>query len=118
MTEPIARGVQEAFDAAVNGDVEPLVALLAEDVDWRGLERGRWLRTRVVDPNVTPEARIVWGSASVFIVRLSWQPIDEPGARSMFQVLRFEAAKIREMADYRTLALATRTAKRFADRAV
>jgi len=34
----------------------------------------------------------------------------------MFQVLRFRADKIREMADYRALEEATRTAKRFAGR--
>jgi ketosteroid isomerase-like protein len=42
----LARDVQEAFDAAVGGDVEPLGALLGDDVDWRGLERGRWLWRR------------------------------------------------------------------------
>ena len=60
---------------------------------------------------------MVWGSATAFVVGLSWQPIDGPGSRSMFQVLRFEAGRIREIADYRTLAAATRTAKRFADNA-
>lgn len=60
---------------------------------------------------------MLWDSATVFIVGLSWRPIDDPGARSMFQVLRFQDGKIREIADYRTLAEATRTAKRFADSA-
>ncbi len=46
VAEPLAREVQEAFDAAVSGDIEPLVALLGDDVDWRGLERGRWLWRR------------------------------------------------------------------------
>jgi hypothetical protein len=32
----------------------------------------------------------------------------------MFQVLRLHAGKIHEMADYRTLGQATKTAKRFA----
>lgn len=59
----------------------------------------------------------MWDGGEVFVVGLSWQPIDEPGPRSIFQVLRFEAGKFREIADYRTLAMATRTANPFADRA-
>ncbi|HVE46753.1 MAG TPA: hypothetical protein VNA57_08415 [Acidimicrobiales bacterium] len=42
-----AEQVQEAFDAALAGDVEPLVALFAPDLEWRGVTRGRlwWRRT-------------------------------------------------------------------------
>jgi ketosteroid isomerase-like protein len=37
--------VQHAFDAAIGGDVEPLVALMGPDVEWRGIERGHlWWR--------------------------------------------------------------------------
>jgi len=32
--------VQRAFDAAVAGDVDPLVGLFSPDLDWSGLERG------------------------------------------------------------------------------
>ncbi|HYX44705.1 MAG TPA: hypothetical protein VE760_06645 [Acidimicrobiales bacterium] len=42
-----AQRVQAAFDAAVEGDVEPLVALFAPDLDWRGITTGHlwWRRT-------------------------------------------------------------------------
>lgn len=37
--------IQTAFDAATAGDLEPLVSLLAADVEWRGRTRGRlWWR--------------------------------------------------------------------------
>jgi ketosteroid isomerase-like protein len=37
--------VQRAYDTAAAGDVEPLVALLHPDLDWRGLEHGHlWWR--------------------------------------------------------------------------
>jgi ketosteroid isomerase-like protein len=38
--------VQRAYDAAVAGDVDPLVALFAPDLDWSGVEKGRlwWKR--------------------------------------------------------------------------
>src|SRR5262249_32473343 len=35
--------VQAAYDAAVVGAVEPLVALLSPELEWRGIERGHWL---------------------------------------------------------------------------
>ena len=41
-----AERVQRAFDAAIAGDVEPLVALMAPDLEWRGIERGHlWWRS-------------------------------------------------------------------------
>jgi hypothetical protein len=40
-----AERVQQALDAAIDGDVEPFVALLAPDLEWRGVERGHlWWR--------------------------------------------------------------------------
>ncbi|HEX3541759.1 MAG TPA: hypothetical protein VHT75_15100 [Acidimicrobiales bacterium] len=45
--EPVADvdRVQEAFDAAAGGDVEPLVGLMAPGFEWRGIERGHlWWR--------------------------------------------------------------------------
>jgi ketosteroid isomerase-like protein len=46
MPQANAVRVQAAFDAAIAGDVEPLVALLAPGVEWRGVERGHlWLRS-------------------------------------------------------------------------
>jgi len=40
-----AEQVQRAFDAAIAGDVEPLVALMAPSLEWRGVERGHlWWR--------------------------------------------------------------------------
>jgi len=37
--------IQAAFDAAVAGDLDPLVSLFAADLDWRGIERGHlWWR--------------------------------------------------------------------------
>ena len=37
--------IQAAFDAAVGGDLDPLVGLFAPDLDWRGIERGHlWWR--------------------------------------------------------------------------
>ncbi len=39
--------VQAAFDAAVGGDVEPLVSMFDPVMEWRGVSRGRlwWRRT-------------------------------------------------------------------------
>lgn len=39
--------IQMAFDAAVTGDVEPLVSTFDSSVDWRGAPRGHlwWRRT-------------------------------------------------------------------------
>jgi ketosteroid isomerase-like protein len=34
--------LQRSYDAAVLGDMDPLVSLFALDLDWSGLERGRW----------------------------------------------------------------------------
>jgi ketosteroid isomerase-like protein len=38
--------IQAAYDAAVAGDLDPLVALFDPELEWRGLERGRlwWKR--------------------------------------------------------------------------
>ena len=45
MAEPEVERIQQAFDAAIAGDVEPLVALLSPDLEWRGIERGHlWWR--------------------------------------------------------------------------
>lgn len=39
--------VQAAFDAAIAGDVEPLVSLLDPRLEWRGRRRGHlWWRRR------------------------------------------------------------------------
>jgi ketosteroid isomerase-like protein len=42
-----AERVQLAFDAAVTGDLDPLVALFDPSLEWRGVTRGRlwWRRT-------------------------------------------------------------------------
>lgn len=46
MAQPDAQRVQQAFDATIAGDVEPLVALLSPDLEWRGIERGHmWWRS-------------------------------------------------------------------------
>ena len=39
--------VRQAYDAAVAGNLEPLVALFDPDLEWRGVTRGRlwWRRT-------------------------------------------------------------------------
>jgi ketosteroid isomerase-like protein len=34
--------VQHSFDEAVAGNLDRLVALFSADVEWRGLEHGRW----------------------------------------------------------------------------
>jgi hypothetical protein len=45
--EPAAADpIQGAYDAAVGGNLEPLVALLSADLEWRGLERGHWVWRR------------------------------------------------------------------------
>ena len=50
MPEADAVRVQAAFDAAIGGDVEPFVALLAPGVEWRGVERGHlWWRSAPSD---------------------------------------------------------------------
>jgi len=46
MSTADAHAVQVAFDAAIGGDIDPLVALLAPDLEWRGVDRGHlWWRT-------------------------------------------------------------------------
>ena len=32
--------VRDGYAAAINGNIEPLVALFDEDLQWRGIERG------------------------------------------------------------------------------
>ena len=32
--------IQSAYDALMTGDPDPLVGLMAEDVEWRGIPRG------------------------------------------------------------------------------
>jgi ketosteroid isomerase-like protein len=37
--------VQQAYDAAAAGDIDPLVGLLDPEIEWRGMERGHlWWR--------------------------------------------------------------------------
>jgi hypothetical protein len=37
--------IQRAYDAAISGDLDPLVSLFDPNLDWRGLERGHlWWR--------------------------------------------------------------------------
>ena len=67
-----------------------------------------------MDPTTPPQALVVWDTPTAFIVRLRWRPADAPGNRQMFQVLRIGDDKIREIADYRDIGPATKTAKRFA----
>jgi len=41
-----AQAIQRAYDAAVAGDLDPLVNLFDPDLDWRGIERGHlWWRS-------------------------------------------------------------------------
>jgi hypothetical protein len=68
----------------------------------------------VVDPTTTPQATVVWAAPRAFVVRLQWRPVGEADDREMFQVLRVRDDQIQEMADYRSLGSATKTAKRFA----
>ena len=68
----------------------------------------------MVDLTTTPEAQVVWAGPTAFVVRLRWRPVDGQDDRQMFQVLRFADGTIREMADYRALGSATKTAKRLA----
>lgn len=45
MAEAEAQRIQAALDAAVAGDLEPLVSMLDPDLEWRGVTRGRlWWR--------------------------------------------------------------------------
>jgi len=57
----------------------------------------------------------VWDSPTAFVVRVRWRPLGQELDGEMFQVLRVEDGKIREIADYRALPSAIRTAKRFAN---
>jgi hypothetical protein len=46
MPEGDAVRIEQAFEAAISGEVEPFVALLAPDLEWRGVERGHlWWRS-------------------------------------------------------------------------
>jgi hypothetical protein len=54
-----------------------------------------------------PEARLVWDGGAARVVKLRWRPVAEEADREMFQVLRLDDGKIREIADYRQLGPAT-----------
>jgi hypothetical protein len=81
-----------------------------------------------VDPAIPPQATVVWSGRDAFVVRLRWQPIKPAtgpagpreragwAGQEQYQVLRFRDGKIRQMAEYRTIGEATRTAKMFAAR--
>jgi hypothetical protein len=56
----------------------------------------------------------VWDAPTAYIVHLQWRSAEAHDDRELFQVLRVHEAKIVEMADYRSLGSATKTAKRFA----
>ena len=46
MANVSAAHIQSAFDAAIAGDLDPLVSLLAPDLEWRGVGRGHlWWRS-------------------------------------------------------------------------
>jgi hypothetical protein len=68
----------------------------------------------VVDPSATPQAVVVWTGRDACVVRLVWRPVGGQADQERFQVLGLRDGKIREMAEYRSLGAATRTAKRFA----
>jgi hypothetical protein len=70
-----------------------------------------------VDPATPPQATVVWTGGDAAIVHLVWRPVGEMDDRVMFQVLRFQDDRIREMADYRTIGDATQMARRFAAQA-
>ena len=57
---------------------------------------------------------LLWDGGAGRVVKLRWRPVDEEADREMFQVLRLDDGKIREIADYRQLGPATKAAKRFA----
>lgn len=56
----------------------------------------------------------MWDAPTAFVVRLRWRPVGSDVDAEMFQVLRAQDGKIREIADYRSLGAAIKTAKRFA----
>jgi hypothetical protein len=62
----------------------------------------------------TPRATVLWTGAAAFVVRLDWRPRDGQEDQWRFQAIAVGDDRIRKMADYRTLAEATRAAKRFA----
>jgi hypothetical protein len=73
----------------------------------------------VVDPVTPPQATVLWSGRDVFVVRLRWRPVSGPADQAdqeRYQVLWLRDDKIREMAEYRTIGEATRTAKRFVAR--
>jgi hypothetical protein len=59
----------------------------------------------------------VWTGGDAAIVHLVWRPVGGPDDREIFQVLRFQDDRIREMADYLAVGDATRMARRFAAQA-
>jgi hypothetical protein len=68
----------------------------------------------VVDPRLSPTARVVWEAGDALVVRLRWRPDHTDTDKEQFQVIGLRGDKIREMADYRALGEATRAAKRMA----
>jgi ketosteroid isomerase-like protein len=50
MLEEDAASIQQALEAAIEGDVDPFVALLAPNLEWRGVQRGHlWWRSALPD---------------------------------------------------------------------
>jgi hypothetical protein len=63
---------------------------------------------------VRPSAEVVSTVGPCVIVRLRWRPRDADTDDQYFQILRLQDDKIREMADGRTMAQATKVAKKLA----
>jgi hypothetical protein len=60
---------------------------------------------------------VVWAGGTAFVVQLQWRHIGEERDRVAFQALWAPGDTVREIAGYRSLGGAMKSAKRFAARA-
>jgi hypothetical protein len=67
-------------------------------------------------PGLEPHAEVVSSVGNSVIVRLHWRFTGIPADNALYQVLSVRNDKVREMVDCRTIADATKVAKRLAAR--
>jgi hypothetical protein len=109
-----AETVQRAFDAAVAGDLDPLVSLFAADLDWSGLERGHLCSSTAAGSSTRPRRRPPWSWPSRRTPLSSGSDgtlVTGGEDRDRFQVLQVRDDGVYEMRAYRTGREAMKAAK-------
>lgn len=118
-----ADDVQAAFDAAVAGDLGPLVSPFAPDLEWRGTTRGHlwWRRTpswqrpeearsvlehrveQIRDAIVVdPHAQVIAATQASVAVELRWGDSTSSTPSHVFHVLRLRDNKVVDMQDHKS----------------